>query len=133
MKYTKQQIMLAMNNTGGIVNQILKNLAKLNVETQSYTRNALYDRIKKSKILKEAYKDEQERIGDIVESNFFIKLQEGEEWAMKEWFRYKGYTRGYSTSLDVTSQGKSINIIIDSAYAKEPRFRTDNNQTTTPD
>ena len=58
----------------------------------------------------------------------FTKAMAGDTKAM-DWLA----KNGYGTNLDITSEGKSINIIIDSAYAKEPRFRTDNNQATTPD
>jgi len=58
----------------------------------------------------------------------FTKALAGDPKAM-DWLA----KNGYGTNLDITSEGKSINIIIDSAYAKEPRFRTDNNQATTPD
>lgn len=104
MKYTEQQIITAMKGTGGIISQILKKLAEVNSE-HTYTRNALYKRIEESPTLKEAYQAEQERIGDIVETGFFKALQDQKEWAMKEWFRYKGWTRGY-----VQKQETNVNL-----------------------
>lgn len=106
VKYTENQIIDAMQGTGGIVNQILKNLAKLGTD-QTYTRNALYDRIDKSESLKEAYVAEQERIGDLVETGFFRAIGDEKEWAMKEWFRYKGWSRGY---VQKQEQNTNVNI-----------------------
>ena len=100
MKYTERQIITAMKGTGGIVSQIIGNLAKLddNVEKSAQgviSRQGLHDRIGKSETLKQAYVDEQEHIGDIAETGFFLALQDKEDWAIKEWFKYKGSTRGY--------------------------------------
>jgi hypothetical protein len=33
---------------------------------------------------------------------------------------------GYGQKLDLTTNGQSINVIIEDTYAKEPKFRTDN-------
>lgn len=107
MKYTENQIITAMKGTGGIISQIIHNLSKLDSNT-TISRQGLYERIDKSGTLKEAYNAEQERIGDIVETGFFKALQDEEEWAMKEWFRYKGYTRGY-----VQKQQVDANISVD--------------------
>lgn len=35
--------------------------------------------------------------------------------------------------MDITSNGETLNIIIDSAYGRKPKFRTDNNPTATDD
>lgn len=94
MKYTEQQIITAMQGTGGIVSQIIRNLSKLD-ENTTISRQGLHDRLNKNVTLQEAYTAEQERIGDIVETGFFKALQAEEEWAMKEWFKYKGWSRGY--------------------------------------
>lgn len=93
MKYTEQQIITAMKGTGGIISQIINNLSKLDGNTIS--RQGLHERIGKSETLKAEYEAEQERIGDIAETGFFLALQKNEDWAIKEWFKYKGYTRGY--------------------------------------
>lgn len=110
MKYTEQQIITAMKGTGGIVSQILKNLAELNTG-ETYTRNALYDRIDKTPSLKEAYQAEQERIGDLAETAFSLALQKKEPWAVKEWFRYKGWIRGYVQKQEIRNP--------DGLFAKE--------------
>lgn len=104
MKYTEQQIITAMKGTGGIISQIINNLSKLDSNT-TISRQGLYERIDRSPTLKEAYQAEQERIGDIVETGFFKALQDQKEWAMKEWFRYKGWTRGY-----VQKQETNVNL-----------------------
>ena len=104
MKYTEQQIIKAMKGTGGIVSQIISNLTKLDNNTIS--RQALHERIGKSETLKEAYEAEQEHIGDIAETGFFLALQAKEDWAIKEWFKYKGYTRGYVQNKVIENKGK---------------------------
>lgn len=103
MKYTEQQIITAMKGTGGIISQIIKNLSKLDGNTIS--RQGLHERIGKSETLKAEYEAEQERIGDIAETGFFLALQKNEDWAIKEWFKYKGYTRGYMQNRVVENKG----------------------------
>lgn len=112
MKYTENQIITAMKGTGGIISQIINNLSKLDSNT-TISRQGLYERIEKNDTLKEAYQAEQERIGDIVETGFFKALQGEKEWAMKEWFRYKGYTRGYvpKQQTDLTSGDKPLPLL----------------------
>lgn len=98
-----------MEGTGGIVNQILKRLSEVDA-SQTYTRQALYKRIDENETLKEAYVAEQERIGDLVETGFFRAIGDEKEWAMKEWFRYKGWSRGY---VQKQEQNTNINIFAD--------------------
>lgn len=93
-----------MKGTGGILSQIINNLSKL-PNNQTITRRGLADRISKSDVLKQALKDEQDHIGDIVETKFFKRLQEDDDWALNTWFRYKGWTRGY-----VPKQESSVNL-----------------------
>jgi hypothetical protein len=96
MKYTEQQIIKAMKGTGGIISQILNNLKNLSKPADfTYTRQSLKERIDKNENLREAYISEQENISDIAETGFFRALQEEKDWAIKEWFKYKGSTRGY--------------------------------------
>lgn len=113
MKYTENQIITAMKGTGGIVSQILANLSKLSEVDETYTRQALHKRIGESETLKEAYLDEQEHIGDIAETGFFLALQAKEDWAIKEWFKYKGSTRGYvpKQQTDLTSGEQPIPLL----------------------
>ena len=40
---------------------------------------------------------------------------------------------GWGSKLDITSDGEKLNIIVDSSYGKQPKFRTDNNPATTDD
>lgn len=105
MKYTENQIIAAMKGTGGIVSQILVNLTKLTKVDETYTRQGLHKRIGESQTLKEAYQAEQERIGDIAETGFFRALQDETDWAIKEWFKYKGYTRGYIQNKVIENKG----------------------------
>lgn len=117
MKYTEQQIITAMQGTGGIVSQIIKNLSKPDSNI-TITRQSLYERIEKNPTLKEAYQAEQERIGDIAETGFFRALQEEKEWAMKEWFKYKGYTRGYTQKIENDNNTNIIALILQQ-YSQE--------------
>lgn len=105
MKYTEKQIIAAMKGTGGIVSQILNNLNKLSKVDETYTRQGLHKRIGESETLKEAYQNEQEHIGDLAETAFFLALQSKQEWAVKEWFKYKGYTRAYVQNKVIEQKG----------------------------
>lgn len=40
---------------------------------------------------------------------------------------------GFGKNIDITSGGDALNIIIDSSYGKQPKFRTDNNTSATDD
>lgn len=131
MKYTEQQIITAMKGTGGIVSQILANLKKFTKVDESYTRQALHKRIGESDILKEAYANEQEHIGDIVETGFYRALQDEKEWAMKEWFKYKGYTRGYVQNKIIENKGdNTVAEILKAAGLTGGQDGTDNDGTT---
>ena len=108
MKYTENQIITAMKGTGGIVSQIINNLSKLDQDVDKsaqgvISRQGLHDRISKSETLKEAYQDEQERVGDLAETAFSLALQKQEPWAVKEWFKYKGYTRNYVQKQEISN------------------------------
>lgn len=52
--------------------------------------------------------DEQ---GDFVESKLFDKIKEGSERSIMFYMKYKGKKKGYSDSVDITSNGKEINEI----------------------
>lgn len=103
MKYTENQIIAAMKGTGGIVSQIIKNLTELSEVDETISRQALHKRIGKNERLKEAYQAEQERIGDLAETAFSLALQKQEPWAVKEWFKYKGYTRNYVQKQEISN------------------------------
>lgn len=106
MKYTENQIIAAMKGTGGIISQILNNLekqTKADGKEFSYNRSTLYKRIDENQALKEAYQSEQERIGDLAETAFSLALQKQEPWAVKEWFKYKGYTRNYVQKQEISN------------------------------
>lgn len=97
-----------MKGTGGIVSQIINNLSKLDNSVKKsaqgvISRQGLYERIDKSPALKEAYQAEQERIGDLAETAFSLALQKQEPWAVKEWFKYKGYTRNYVQKQEISN------------------------------
>lgn len=49
--------------------------------------------------------------GDFVENQLFKKIKEGSERSILFYMRYKGKKRGYSDSIDITSDGKSITEI----------------------
>lgn len=110
IKYTENQIIAAMKGTGGIVSQILNNLSKLTKVDEKYTRQALHKRINESETLQEAYTAEQERIGDLAESAFAKALQAEKDWAVKEWFKYKGWTRNYVQKQEVKNEGGLFNM-----------------------
>lgn len=114
MKYTDAQIKKAMKGTAGIVGQILGNLKELSkVDNLEYTRQALYKRIDENPELKQAYVEEQERIGDLAESAFSLALAAKEPWAVKEWFKYKGWGRNYipKQQTDITSGDQPIPLL----------------------
>jgi hypothetical protein len=58
----------------------------------------------------------------------YTKAMTGDPQAMK-WLAENGFGK----NIDITSGGESLNIIVDSSYAKRPKFRTNENPATSDD
>lgn len=52
-----------------------------------------------------------ERVIDFAESKLYEKIKEGSEKSIHFILRYRGRKRGYTDSIDITSDGKSITEI----------------------
>lgn len=47
--------------------------------------------------------------GDFVENELFKKIKQGSERSILFYMKYKGKNRGYTDSIDVTTNGENIN------------------------
>lgn len=52
-----------------------------------------------------------EKVIDFTESKLYEKIQEGSEKSIHFLLRYRGRKRGYTDSIDITSDGKNITEI----------------------
>lgn len=52
-----------------------------------------------------------EKVIDFAESKLYEKIQEGSEKSIHFLLRYRGRKRGYTDSIDITSDGKNITEI----------------------
>lgn len=119
-KVTNKQIIAAMQGSAGIMGQMLSNLKILANPGKSKEqladikppihRNTLYERIGRSKELKDAYEAEKATIDDLGESAFAKALQKQEKWAVNAWLKYRGRTKDYipAMKMDHTTDDKPL-------------------------
>jgi len=99
----KKKLLEALERSLGIVTPACK---ECNISRQTFYRWCNDDEDFKSKV------DEiNEMQGDFVENQLFKKIKEGSERSILFYMKYKGKKRGYSDSIDITSDGKSITEI----------------------
>lgn len=119
-KFTQKQILVAIKGSGGIYSQVLYNLKQIYYEKEikkakltevdkisvfladkpeAITRQGLHKRISETPKLEKAMEDAHDSIDDLGESAFAHALQRREPWAVKQWLKYKGRTRGYVPAM----------------------------------
>lgn len=74
-------------------------------------RTTYYDWLRKDPKFKEKVDEAQEIQLDFVETQLIKKIKEGSERSIIFYMKHKGKKRGYTDSLDITSDGKSITEI----------------------
>lgn len=102
MAFSKQKVLEAIKNSGGIVSSIQK---KLGCDSWSTARKY----INQWEETKQAYNDEKERICDIAESTLVSSIQSGNTQDAKWYLAKKGKHRGYAdegTTVNVTNEIK---------------------------
>lgn len=90
MKYTEKQVLQAIENTGGIRDEICKRL--------DCGRRTLSRYIDKFPGLRSALEDEEEKVLDMAESALFALIQNGDSTAIFYYLNNKGRKRGYGAS-----------------------------------
>lgn len=94
---TEEQILVAIIGTGGIKSKIAK---KLGVHRETVTRY-----INDNPTIAEAYKSEEEAVGDICESKLVAKIKKGDMKAITFYAETKLKGRGYVKRQEMTGKG----------------------------
>lgn len=102
-KKNKERMLKALEKSLGIVTPACK---EVGISRQTYHRWYSDDPEFKKKV-----DDINEVQADFVENQLFKKIKEGSERSILFYMRYKGKNRGYTDSIDITSDGKSITEI----------------------
>lgn len=113
-------MLIAIKGSGGVYLQILFNLKKLYYQAEAkrknltdpdelsdflssqddvMTRQSLHERISNNPDLIKAVEAAKDAIDDLGESAFARALQKNEPWAVKQWLKFKGRTRGYVPAM----------------------------------
>lgn len=102
-KVWKENLLKALEKTLGIVTPACE---EVGVSRETFYRYYNSDEEFKRKV------DEIQEIQiDFVESELFKKIRDGSERSILFYMRYKGKKRGYTDSIDITSEGKSVQEI----------------------
>lgn len=102
-KQNKDELLKALEKTLGIVTPACK---EVNISRETFYR--WYNEDPEFKERVDSINDIQ---ADFVENQLFKKIKEGSERSILFYMRYKGKKRGYTDSIDITSDGKSITEI----------------------
>jgi hypothetical protein len=107
MKYNpelhKKLLLEALEKTLGIVTPACKDVG--------ISRNQFYNYYNTDPDFKKAVDDIHEITLDFAENQLLKKIKEGSERSILFYMKYRGRKRGYSESMDITSDGKSITEI----------------------
>jgi hypothetical protein len=96
----KKQLLEALEKSLGIVTPACKEVG--------ISRNQFYVYYNTDPDFKKSVDDIQEITLDFAENQLLKKIKEGSERSILFYMKYRGRKRGYTESMDVTSDGKSI-------------------------
>ena len=102
-KLHKKQLLEALEKALGITTIACKEVG--------ISRNQFYVYYNKDADFKKAVDDIQDITLDFVENQLLTKIKEGSEKSILFYMKYRGKKRGYTDSVDLTSDGKSISEI----------------------
>lgn len=100
-KWNKQQMLLALEKTYGVVTPAL---LMINLPKSTY-----YDYYKQDEEFRSQVDSIRETLTDIVEIELIKKIKAGDTQAILFYMKYRGKTRGYTDSLELN--GKVDNTI----------------------
>jgi len=103
MSDMKKKMLESLEKSLGIVTPACKEVG--------ISRQTFYRWCKEDDDFKSAVDEINELQGDFVENQLFKKIKEGSERSILFYMKYKGKKRGYTDSIDITSDGKSISEI----------------------
>lgn len=87
LKYTVNQVLEAIKDTGGIKTEVCQRL--------NCGRRTIYLYIDRFPEIKEAFEEEEEKVLDMAESSLFSMIQNGDLTAIFYYLNNKGRRRGY--------------------------------------
>jgi hypothetical protein len=99
----KKQLLDALERSLGIVTPACKEVG--------ISRNQFYIYYNTDLDFKKSVDDINEITLDFAENQLLKKIKEGSERSILFYMKYRGRKRGYSESMDITSDGKSITEI----------------------
>lgn len=99
----KKMLLIALEKSLGIVTPACKEVG--------ISRNAFYEYYREDAEFAKAVDDLNEIVLDFTENQLFKKIKEGSERSILFYMKYKGRKRGYTDSVDITSNGKDITEI----------------------
>lgn len=99
----KNKMILALERSLGIVTPACKEVG--------ISRETFYRWLKEDPDFKNRVKDIDEYTLDFVENQLLKKIKDGNDKAIMFYMRYKARKRGYTDSLDITTDGEKINEI----------------------
>lgn len=102
-KYSRMDFLVAIEGSGGIIDIIRKRLG--------CTWNTAYLRIKKDKVLQQAYNDACEVVLDDAENAIQTSIRGGNTADAKWYLAVKGKHRGYGDVISGEGTGVTINIV----------------------
>ena len=103
MDKNKERLLEALEKSLGLVTPACKEVG--------ITRQTFYNWLRDDIDFKNKVDEIYDIQGDFVENQLFKKIKEGSERSILFYMKYKGKKRGYSDSIDITSDGKSITEI----------------------
>jgi hypothetical protein len=103
IKKNKKNLLAALERSLGIVTPACKEVG--------ISRNTFYVYYNEDEEFKKAVDDINDITLDFAENQLLKKIKEGSERSILFYMKYKARRRGYSDSIDITSDGKSITEI----------------------
>lgn len=100
----KERLLVAMEQSLGIVTAACKQVG--------ICRERFYEYYNTDPIFKKKIDDLDNVTLDFVENQLLKKIQEGSERSIVFYMKHKGKRRGYVSSTDITTNGESIQTII---------------------
>lgn len=102
-KYYKAKLLEALERSLGIVTPACKEVG--------ISRNTFYLYYKEDEVFRASVDDINNITLDFAENQLLKKIKEGSERSILFYMKYRGKKRGYSDTLDITSDGKSLIIL----------------------
>lgn len=96
----KEKVLEALERSLGIITPACKEVG--------ITRETFYRWLREDEEFKNKVEEINELQGDFVENQLFKKIKEGSERSILFYMKYKGKKRGYSDSIDVTTNGEKL-------------------------